>query len=41
LGYLDFRLPLLARRTEHPALAIWDSVFAARPAMKATKPFVA
>jgi glutathione S-transferase len=41
LGYLDFRLPLLAWCTEHPALAIWDSVFAARPAMKATKPFVA
>jgi glutathione S-transferase len=40
LGYLDFRLPLLAWRTEHQ-LAIWDSVFVARPAMKATKPFVA
>jgi glutathione S-transferase len=41
LGYLDFRLPLLAWRTGRPALAVWDSVFAARPAMKATKPFVA
>jgi glutathione S-transferase len=41
LGYLDFRLPLLAWRTRRPALAVWDSVFAARPAMKATKPFVA
>jgi glutathione S-transferase len=41
LGYLDFRLPLPAWRTGRPALAVWDSVFAARPAMKATKPFVA
>jgi glutathione S-transferase len=40
LGYLDFRLSVLGWRTGRPALAIWDSVFPARPAMKATKPFV-
>ena len=38
LGYLDFRLPELAWRDAHPALAAWQDAFSQRPSMQATVP---
>jgi glutathione S-transferase len=38
LGYLDFRLPELDWRREHPGIAAWNEIFAARPSMIATRP---
>lgn len=38
LGYLDFRLPELAWRDAHPALAAWQDAFRQRPSMQATVP---
>ncbi len=38
LGYLDFRHPGRAWRPGRPRLAAWYEAFAARPAMRATKP---
>lgn len=38
LGYLDFRLPELAWRDAHPALAAWQDAFSQRPSMQATAP---
>jgi glutathione S-transferase len=38
LGYLDFRFPDEAWRSEHPALAAWFDRFSDRPSMVATKP---
>jgi glutathione S-transferase len=38
LGYLDFRYPDEDWRTQHPGLAAFDSVFADRPSMTATRP---
>lgn len=40
LGYLDFRLPELAWRDAHPALAAWQDAFSQRPSMQATVPQV-
>ncbi|MCU0902247.1 MAG: glutathione S-transferase [Tabrizicola sp.] len=40
LGYLDFRHADRNWRADHPALAAWYSAFDARPAMRATAPFV-
>ncbi|GAB4356026.1 MAG: glutathione S-transferase family protein [Immundisolibacter sp.] len=38
LGYLDFRLPELAWRDAHPALAAWQDAFSQRPSMQTTVP---
>jgi glutathione S-transferase len=38
LEYLDFRLPDLAWRAGHPALAAWLGAFSQRPSMLATVP---
>jgi len=38
LEYLDFRLPELAWREAHPALAAWLTQFSQRPSMRATVP---
>lgn len=38
LGYLDFRLPEIAWRAAHPALAGWFDQVSQRPSMQATKP---
>lgn len=38
LGYLDFRHAGRNWRADHPDLAAWSAVFAARPAMQATAP---
>jgi glutathione S-transferase len=38
LGYLDFRLPELAWRDAHPALAAWQDTFSQRASMQATAP---
>ena len=38
LAYLDFRLPWIAWRPDHEALAQWYSEFSLRPSMKATAP---
>lgn len=37
LAYLDFRFADLNWRDRHPKLAEWEAVFAARPAMRATR----
>ncbi len=38
LGYLDFRYPELAWRSEHPATARWYTQFAVRESMITTRP---
>ncbi len=38
LGYLNFRLPYLDWKAEHPALADWFGGFAQRAAMRETQP---
>lgn len=38
LDYLDFRLPEVAWRDRHPALAAWADALLARPSLKATDP---
>jgi glutathione S-transferase len=38
LEYLDFRLPDVAWRQAHPALAAWLGEFSQRPSMQATQP---
>lgn len=38
LDYLDFRFADLGWRDKHPKIAAWQSDFAQRPAMQATKP---
>jgi glutathione S-transferase len=38
LGYLDFRLPELAWRDKHPALAAWYEKFSNYPSLQATMP---
>ncbi|MFU0504773.1 glutathione S-transferase family protein [Pseudaminobacter sp. NGMCC 1.201702] len=38
LGYLDFRFPELAWRTNRPAAERWFAAFDARPSMVATRP---
>lgn len=38
LAYVDFRLPALAWRGEHPCLAAWLDRVAARPSMQTTQP---
>lgn len=38
LEYLDFRLPEVAWRAGHPALAAWLGEFSQRPSMRATVP---
>jgi glutathione S-transferase len=38
LGYLDLRFPEIVWRAAQPALAEWYEGFAARPAMRATRP---
>ena len=38
LEYLDFRLPEVAWRDAHPALAAWLGEFSQRPSMQATRP---
>jgi glutathione S-transferase len=38
LGYLDYRLPSIAWREAHPALADWYDAVARREAMQATRP---
>jgi glutathione S-transferase len=38
LEYLDFRLPEVAWRDAHPALAAWLAEFGQRPSMQATRP---
>ncbi len=38
LSYLDFRFAEEDWRKDHARLAIWHSVFAARPAVLATRP---
>lgn len=38
LEYLDFRLPDVAWRDAHPALAAWLGEFSQRPSMQATRP---
>ncbi len=38
LGYLDFRFNAEDWREEHPTLAAWFQIFAARPSMAATVP---
>lgn len=38
LGYLDFRLPSLPWREEHPRLAAWYDEIAKRPSLVATEP---
>lgn len=38
LEYLDFRLPDIAWRAAHPALAAWLAAFSQRPSMQATQP---
>jgi phosphopantothenoylcysteine decarboxylase/phosphopantothenate--cysteine ligase len=38
LEYIDFRLPDVAWRTAHPALAAWLAKFSQRPSMQATQP---
>jgi glutathione S-transferase len=38
LAYLDFRLPHVAWRTQHPRLGRWQDAAAARPSMIATRP---
>lgn len=40
LGYLDFRFAGLDWRASHPLTAAWFAVFAAHPAMAATRPHV-
>lgn len=39
LGYLDFRFPELAWRTQYPQAAQWFAQFDVLPAMQATRPF--
>ena len=36
LGYLDLRLPQLEWRRDHPALALWNATFSARPSLAMT-----
>jgi glutathione S-transferase len=38
LSYLDFRFAEENWRKDHPRLAIWHAVFAARPSVEATRP---
>ena len=38
LGYLDFRLPELEWRRDHPMVADWFAIFSERPSMLMTKP---
>ncbi len=38
LSYLDFRFAEQDWRKDHPRLAIWHAVFAARPSVQATRP---
>lgn len=38
LAYLDFRLPAIDWRTQHPELAAWLDDVSSRPSMLATKP---
>lgn len=38
LDYLDFRLPEIAWRDRHPALAAWADALLARPSLRATDP---
>ena len=38
LGYLDFRMPDVAWREEHPQMAAWYEAFSQRPSMTATVP---
>lgn len=40
LGYLDFRFPDLAWRTERPQASLWFSCFGERPSMAATLPHI-
>jgi glutathione S-transferase len=38
LSYLDFRFAEEDWRKDHPRLAIWHAVFAARPSVQSTRP---